>query len=149
MTRRRIDQTAFGRKTCVPHLFDTDTCHTRVSHPVHFCAFLCVSSCLTRCCSCNLSEGALNAIYRVNGRVTAQPTESGGDCFSRFLCLLLVCTVSVLHILCLWWLKLSSQWKSTHWVQGFVTSCCCLVFDSPTVVAEHGSGTESGGVTAT
>ena len=47
------------------------------------------------------------------------------------------------------WLKLSSQWKSTHWVQGFVTSCFCLVFDSSTVVAEHGSGTESGGVTAT
>ena len=36
-----------------------------------------------------------------NGRVTAQPTESGGDCFSRFLCLPLVCAVSVLHILCL------------------------------------------------
>ena len=71
------------------------------------------------------------------------------NCFSRFLCLPLVCAVSVLHILCLWWLKLSSQWKSTHWVQGFVTSCFCLVFDSSTVVAEHGSGTESGGVTAT
>ena len=42
----------------------------------------------------------------------------GGICFSRFLCLPLVCAVSVLHILCLWWLKLSSQWKSTHWVQG-------------------------------
>ena len=42
-----------------------------------------------------------SAIYRVNGRVTAQPTESGGDCFSRFLCLPLVCAVSVLHILCL------------------------------------------------
>ena len=71
------------------------------------------------------------------------------QCFSRFLCLPLVCAVSVLHILCLWWLKLSSQWKSTHWVQGFVTSCFCLVFDASTVVAEHGSGTESGGVTAT
>ena len=78
------------------------------------------------------SAKSRNAIYRVNGRVTAQPTESGGDCFSRFLCLLLVCAVSVLYILCLWWLELSSQWKSTHWVQGFVTSCCCLVFDSPT-----------------
>ena len=64
-----------------------------------------------------------------------------------FLCLPLVCAVSVLHILCLWWLKLSSQWKSTHWVQGVVTSCFCLVFDFPTVVAEHGSGTELGGVT--
>ena len=70
-------------------------------------------------------------------------------CFSRFLCLPLVCAVSVLHILCLWWLKFSSQWKSTHWVQGFVTSCFCVVFDSSAVVAEHGSGTESGGVTAT
>ena len=29
-------------------------------------------------------------------------------CFSRFLCLALVCSVSVLHILCLFWLKLSS-----------------------------------------
>ena len=66
-----------------------------------------------------------------------------------FLCLPLVCAVSVLHILFLWWLKLSSQWKSTHWVQGFVTSCFCLVFDSSTVVAEHGFGTKSGGVTAT
>ena len=56
----------------------------------------------------------------------------GGDCFSRFLCLPLVCAVSVLHILCLWWLNLSSKWKSTHWVQGFVTSCFCLVFDSST-----------------
>ena len=54
------------------------------------------------------------------------------DCFSRFLCLPLVCAVSVLHILCLFWLKLSSQWKRTHWVQGFVTSCFCLVFDSST-----------------
>ena len=36
-------------------------------------------------------------------------------CFSRFLCLPLVCAVSVLHILCLCWLKLSSQWtKKTH-----------------------------------
>ena len=70
-------------------------------------------------------------------------------CFSRFLCVPPVCAVSVLHILCLWWLKLSSRWKSTHWVQGFVTSCFCLVFDSSTVVAEHGSGTESGGVTVT
>ena len=41
--------------------------------------------------------------------------------------------MSVLYILCLWWLKLSSQWKSTHWVQGFVTSCFCLVFDSSTI----------------
>ena len=69
-------------------------------------------------------------------------------CFSRFLCLPLVCAVSVLHILCLCGLKLSSQWKRTYWVQGFVTSCFCLVFDFPTVVAEHGSRTESGGVTA-
>ena len=76
-------------------------------------------------------------------------TSRGSLCFSRFFCLPLVCAVSVLHILCLWWLKLSSQWKSTHWVQGIVTSCFCLVFDSLTVVAEHGSGTESGGVTAT
>ena len=37
--------------------------------------------------------------------------------FSHFLCLPLVCAVSVLHILCLWRLKLSSQWKSTHCVQ--------------------------------
>ena len=35
-------------------------------------------------------------------------------CFSRFLCLPLVCAVSVLHTLCLCWLKLSSQWKKTH-----------------------------------
>ena len=82
--------------------------------------------------SLSRSAECRNAIYRVNGRVTAQPTESGGDCFSRFLCLPLVCAVSVLHILCLWWLKLSSQWKSTHCVQGFVTSCFCLVFDSLT-----------------
>ena len=68
--------------------------------------------------SLSRSAECRNAIYRVNGRVTAQPTESGGDCFSRFLCLLLVCAVSVLHILCLCWLKLSSQWKNTHWVQG-------------------------------
>ena len=70
-------------------------------------------------------------------------------CFSRVLCLRQVKAVSVLHILCLCWLKLSSQWKNTHWVQGFVTSCFCLVLDSSTVVAEHGSGTESGGVTVT
>ena len=75
--------------------------------------------------------------------------SSRSMCFSRFLCLPLVCAVTVLHILCLCWLKLFSQWKSTHWVQGFVTSCFCLVYDSSTVVAEHGSGTESGGVTAT
>ena len=73
-----------------------------------------------------------SAIYRVNGRFTVQPTESGGDCFSRFLCLPLVCAVSVLHIFCLCWLKVSSQWKTTHWVQGDVTSCLCLVFDSST-----------------
>ena len=53
-------------------------------------------------------------------------------CFSRFLCLPQVRAVSVLHIFCLWWLKLSSQWKSTHWVQGVVTSCFCLVLDFPT-----------------
>ena len=77
-----------------------------------------------------------SAIYRVHGRVTAQLTESGGDCFSRVLCLPLVCAVSVLHILCLCWLKLSSQWKNTHWVQGVVTSCYCLVFDFQTLSAE-------------
>ena len=90
-----------------------------------------------------------SAICRVDGRVTSQPTESGGDCFSRFLCLPLVCAVSVMHILCLWWLKLSRQWRSTHCVQGVVTSCFWLVFDSSTVVGEHGPGTESGGVTVT
>ena len=62
--------------------------------------------------------------------LTVESQESGGDCFSRFLCLPPVCAVSVLHIICLCWLKLSSQWKRTHWVQGFVTSCFCLVFDS-------------------
>ena len=86
------------------------------------------------------------AIVRVRGAI---PRDKKANCFSRFLCLPLVCAVSVLHILCVWWLKLSSQWKSTHWVQGFVTSCFCLVFDSSTVVAEHGSVTESGGVTGT
>ena len=82
--------------------------------------------------SLSRSAECRNAIYRVNGRVTAQPTQSGGDCFSRLLCLPLDCAESVLHILCLWWLKLCSQWKSTHWVQGFVTSCFCLIFDSST-----------------
>ena len=39
--------------------------------------------------------------------------------------------------------------ESTLGKKGVVTSCLCLVFDFPTVVAEHGSGTESGGVTVT
>ena len=48
--------------------------------------------------SLSRSAECRNAIYRVNCRVTAQSTESGGDCFSRFLCLPLVCAVSVLSV---------------------------------------------------
>ena len=56
---------------------------------------------------------------RVTNRLPLGPSERvtlnyQSYCFSRFLCLPLVCAVSVLHILCLWWLKLSSQWKNTH-----------------------------------
>ena len=44
--------------------------------------------------------------------------------FSRFLCLPLVCAVSVLYTLCLWWLKLSSQWKNTQ----LGRRCCHIMF---------------------
>ena len=53
-------------------------------------------------------------------------------CFSRFLCLPLVCAVSVLHVLCLVAQVVQLVKENTHWVQGIVTSCLCLVFDSPT-----------------
>ena len=69
------------------------------------------------------------------------------NCFSRFLCLPLVCAVSVLHVLCLLAQVVQLVKEYTHWVQGVVTSCLCLVFDSLTVVL--GSGTVSGGGTAT
>ena len=71
------------------------------------------------------------------------------SCFSRFLCLPLVCAVSVLHVLCLLAQVVQLVKENTHWVQSVVTSCLCLVFDSSTVVAELGSGTVSGGGTAT
>ena len=70
-------------------------------------------------------------------------------CFSRFLCLPLVCAVSVLHVLFLVAQVVQLVKEYTHWVQSVVTSCLCLVFDSSTVVAELGSRTVSGGGTAT
>ena len=48
-------------------------------------------------------------------------------CFSRFLCLPLVCAVSVLHILCLCWLKLSSQWKKNTKVLSHHVSVWSLI----------------------
>ena len=57
--------------------------------------------------------------------------------------------VCVAHSLSLVAQVVQSVEKNTHWVEGVVTSCFCLVFDFLTVVAEHGSGTESGGVTVT
>ena len=82
-----------------------------------------------------------NAIHRVNGRVTAQPTEWRGLSPASSVCLW---SVSALHILCLRWIKLSSWWKTHIGVEGVVTSCFCLVFDFSAVVAEHGSRTVSG-----
>ena len=71
-------------------------------------------------------------LWSTNGRVTAQLTESGGDCFSCFLCLPLVCAVSVLHDICLVAQGVQLVKEYTHWVQSVVTSCLCLVFDSAT-----------------
>ena len=59
--------------------------------------------------SATCSESQLAVIHpTVSSWMGAMPSRY---CFSRFLCLPLVCAVSVLHVLCLCWLKLSSQWK--------------------------------------
>ena len=63
--------------------------------------YLCCSMESEAFLSLSRSAECRNVTQWDNGREIAQPTESGGDCFSLFFCLPLVCAVSVFHILCL------------------------------------------------